>query len=98
MRWPGLITRPVRMLATSPGLKRIFSKEFISSSHAWDCAVAIYLRRSKSEPASHWKIEADAAMERRGLPADYRERYLSGIEEYAEFLKRHAYLYTTEPP
>jgi hypothetical protein len=85
-------------LATSPGLKRILPREFISSSHAWDCAVAIFLRRSESKSASNWSIEADAAMERRGLPADYRERYLSGVEEYAPFLERHAYLYTAEPP
>jgi hypothetical protein len=85
-------------LATSPGLKRIIPNEFISSSHAWDCAVMSFLRRSQSKSASGWSVEADAAMERRGLPADYRERYLSGVEEYAPFLERHAYLYATDPP
>ncbi len=86
--------KTMQKLATSPGLKQIFPAEFLTSSAAWDRAVAIYLRRGDSESGTGWSVEADRELERRGVPADYRERYLGCMEEYAPFLERYAFLYT----
>jgi hypothetical protein len=84
------------MLLKSAGLKDVFPKEFVESSEAWDRAVAIFLsHRERSDP-SVWQVEAEALLERRGIPADNRASYLSGIEEFAAFLKRYAFLYTGE--
>jgi hypothetical protein len=85
--------RTQQRLRSSPALARMISLQFIKTSQAWDCAVAVFLRRPG---AVDWPEEAEALLRQQGLPADLVQCFLTSIEHFAPFLKRHAYLFLDE--